>query len=62
MAKPVRLESLSVNEITKRQCATEGCCSTATWHVESGNVGSYYCGDCAMDFIKLANPLPEGKE
>jgi len=29
-----------------QSCASEGCGRVATWRLESGGVGSEYCGEC----------------
>lgn len=47
---------------SNRECASDDCYETSLWHVVSGDVGSYYCGDCAMEIWRLANhPRRKGK-
>lgn len=54
----VRLSSLPVTFIGQRSCATENCEHDALWYVVCGEIGSYYCGECAGTIMRMAVKQP----
>ena len=49
-------DALSAENERLRECATEGCCNSATVHFVRGGIGSHYCYDCYLKVQAVATP------
>ena len=49
-------DTLSAENERLRECASEGCCNSATVHFVRGGIGSHYCYDCYLKVQAVATP------